>query len=464
MAKQEKTGQTQGINGGTYGVFTATAMIVGIVIGSGIFFKSDDILNYTGGNIFLGVLVFCIGAFGIIFGSLTLTELSMRTLKNGGAVGYYEEFISPKIASGFGWFQTFVYFPTLTVILSWVAGIYTCLLFGFEMTLETQVLIGLAYMLLFYLLNILSVKLGGYFQNATAVIKLIPLLGIALVSLFWSEPAPVLEAGIELVKTRDVGIAWLAALVPIAFSFDGWIVSTSIASEVKNPKKNMTIALIIGPIIVLGVYLMFFLGLNKMLGAEYILSTRDAAINKVGEMLLGAYGTRILLTFVLVSVLGVVNGVILGGLRMPQALASKDMIPNSAKVKQLNPKFQLSLRSCAINFIASLVWMVVHYITQKTNALVGGDISEISIVFSYACYIILYLKVITMKKNKIINSVFKGIICPIFAIIGASIIFVGGFITNPVYVSFFILFCLSVCLVGILYYEKSGKTKNKMTK
>ena len=53
-----------------YGFITATTMIIGIVIGSGIFFKSDDILLYTGGNVWLGVLIFCIGAFGIIFGSL----------------------------------------------------------------------------------------------------------------------------------------------------------------------------------------------------------------------------------------------------------------------------------------------------------------------------------------------------------------------------------------------------------
>lgn len=64
-----------------YGLFTATTMIIGIVIGSGIFFKADDVLNYTGGSVALGVLVFCIGAFSIIFGSLTLTELSTRTKK-----------------------------------------------------------------------------------------------------------------------------------------------------------------------------------------------------------------------------------------------------------------------------------------------------------------------------------------------------------------------------------------------
>ena len=87
-----------------YGLGTAITMIIGIVIGSGIFFKSDNILAFTGGSVPLGILVFCIGAFGIIFGCLTLSELSMRTEKNGGVVGYYEDFISKKLAAAFGWF------------------------------------------------------------------------------------------------------------------------------------------------------------------------------------------------------------------------------------------------------------------------------------------------------------------------------------------------------------------------
>src|SRR5690554_6785474 len=103
-----------------YGMLTATTMIIGIVIGSGIFFKADDVLRYTGGSVWLGILVFCIGAFSIIFGSLTLTELSIRTKKSGGVVGYFEDFISSKTASAFGWFQTFVYLPTINAVVSWV--------------------------------------------------------------------------------------------------------------------------------------------------------------------------------------------------------------------------------------------------------------------------------------------------------------------------------------------------------
>ena len=437
-----------------YGLSTATTMIIGIVIGSGIFFKADNVLKYTGGNIGLGVLVFCIGAFGIIFGSITLTELSIRTKKNGGVVGYYEDFISKKAASGFGWFQTFVYYPTLTAVIAWVAGIYTCILFGMENTLEMQILIGSLYLVIFYIINIFSITIGGYFQNISTVVKLIPLLGIAIVSIFWSAPNPAVPVGIPTVLQSNVGIGWLAALAPIAFAYDGWIVSTSITNEVKNPKKNMTIALIFGPIIVLGVYLLYFLGLNKILGPEYIMSTENSAVNKVGEMLLGINGAKIMLLFIVISVLGVLNGVILGSLRMPQALASKNMLPYAQKIAVINPKIQLSIWSCIISFGASALWMLIHYITQASKTMASGDISEISIVFSYACYIILYIKVIKMKKQNIIKSKFKGIICPIFAILGSSIIFIGGFLSNTTYVPFFVLFCMIVCLIGIWYYKE----------
>ena len=440
-----------------YGLSTATTMIIGIVIGSGIFFKGDDVLGYTGGNLWLGVLVFCIGAFGIIFGSLTLTELSIRTKKNGGFVGYYEEFISKKVACGFGWFQTFVYYPTLIAIVSWVAGIYSCILLGLPNKIETEMLFALAYTILLFAVNIGSIRLGGCFQNLTTVIKLIPLLGIALIGLFWTGAAPALPEGVALVSRSNVGMGWLAALAPIAFSFDGWIIVTSITNEVKNPNKNMTLALIIGPLIVLGVYVSYFIGINRILGAEFILSTGDAAIDMVGKLLLGRYGSRILLAFVLISILGVLNGVILGGLRMPQAMATKNMIPDSQNVARIHPSYQLSLRSCLITFVAAFFWMMVHFISQKTGALAKGDIGEIAISFSYGCYIILYSKVLSMKKEGIIKSRFKGIVCPILGIIGSSIIFMGGFITNPRYVSFFILFCIGVCYIGYLYYTQKSK-------
>ena len=86
-----------------YGLFTAIAMIVGIVIGSGIFFKSDNILVYTNGSIIKGVAVFVIAAIGIIFGSLTIAVLATKTTKPGGVITYADEYAGRKIAGAFGW-------------------------------------------------------------------------------------------------------------------------------------------------------------------------------------------------------------------------------------------------------------------------------------------------------------------------------------------------------------------------
>lgn len=440
-----------------YGLITATTMIIGIVIGSGIFFKSANVLKYTGGSVGLGVLVFCIGAWSIIFGSLALTELSIRTKKNGGVVGYYEDFISKKIASGFGWFQTFVYFPTINAVVSWVAGIYICLLFGINASLELQILIGTAVFTTFYAVNIISIKLGGYLQNISTVIKLLPLLIIAVVGIFWGAPNPQISEGVKHIYRSNVGLGWLAALAPIAYSFDGWVVATTITNEVKNPKKNMPLALIIGPLVVLGVYVLYFLGLNSMLGPEYIMSMGNSAVNKAGELLFGANGSKTILLFVTISILGVVNGITLGSLRMPQALADSNMLPGSKKVARISPKIQLSPWSCFISFAITTGWMLIHYITQKSGILGSGDVSEISIVFSYACYVLLYIKVLSMKKEKVITSYFKGVICPIFAILGSATILIGGIVSNPTYVPIFIIFCSAVCCIGFLYYNYNSE-------
>lgn len=441
-----------------YGLLTATTMIIGIVIGSGIFFKSDDVLLYTGGSVILGVLVLCIGAFSIIFGSLTLTELSIRTNKSGGFVGYYEDFVNKKVASGFGWFQTFIYFPTLNAVVSWVAGIYTCVLLGINATLEIQIFIGFLYMIIIYCVNIISFKLGGYFQNLSTIVKLIPLIGIALIGLFYGAANPDIPQGVELIRRSNVGFGWLAALAPIAFSYDGWIIATTISAEVKNPERNMTLALIMGPLVILGVYLMYFLGLTNMLGSEFIMSTGNEAVNKVGEIILGSNGSKVLLIFIIISILGVVNGITLGSLRMPHALASKNMLPSSEKIAKISPKIHLSTGSCIISFLSSTIWLVLHYLTQKSGIIGSSDISEIAIVFSYLCYTILYIKVFQMRKNGVIKSNFKGYICPILGLLGSAIILIGGIISNPLYVPIFIVICITVGMMGYFYYKNKIPT------
>lgn len=441
-----------------YGLSTAISMIVGISIGSGIFFKSDDILQSTGGSVWLGVLVFAIGAFCVIFGSITLSQLASRTQKRGGVVSYYEEFVSPRFASAFGWFQLFVYFPTITAVVSWVSGIYTISLLNLTPSLELQTILGFLYLSFFFLMNYLSYKFGGRFQNITTVAKMIPLIGVALIGLFWAESAPALPEGVVTVDSSAVGWGFLAALAPIAFSFDGWIVSTSITQEVREHRKNMPIALTIGPLIVLSVYLAFFLGMIAIVGTEYILSAGDQAISQVGNSIFGASGEKILLTFVLIAILGVVNGITLGYIRLPQTLASKNMVPFSEKITRVDDKKGLSPYAAMAAYLITTFWLVVHYLTQRYDVLAGGDISEIAIVFSYVAYIILYVKVMGLKKSGVIKSTFLGTVAPILGVVGSLVILLGGVIANPVYSPIFLIFSGSICGLGYLYGVRNKKS------
>lgn len=440
-----------------YGLGTAISMIVGITIGSGIFFKVDDILAETGGRVWLGALVFVIGAFCVIFGSITLSQLASRVKNNKGVISYYEEFISSKVASAFGWFQLFVYFPTIGAVVSWVSGIYTLSLLGIPSSLELQTFIGFIYISFFYSLNYLSHKNGGRFQNITTIAKIIPLIGVALLGLFWQQSSTELSQGISVVEKSSVGFSWLAALAPIAFSFDGWIVSTNITQEVKNHKRNMPMALTMGPLLVLFLYLAFYFGMIAIVGTDYILAAGDQAIIQIGYLIFGQMGEKILLLFILLAVLGVVNGLSLGYIRLPQILASKKMLPYSDKIVEVNPEKGLSPHAAMLAYFVTVFWLIIHYVSQRLNLLRGGDVSEIAVVFSYLAYILLYTKVIQLKKKGVITSNFLGIIAPSLGILGSLIILVGGLFSNPLYGPIFLVFSGLISVLGYCYFAINNK-------
>ena len=128
-----------------YSLFTAIAMIVGTVIGSGIFFKSASVLEKTGGSLLLGAALFALCALGIVFGGLTIGQLACRTDRPGGVLAYLETYADTRTACGFGWFQVLLYYPSLIAVIAWVAAAYLQDLFGMQGGLETQILTCLLY-------------------------------------------------------------------------------------------------------------------------------------------------------------------------------------------------------------------------------------------------------------------------------------------------------------------------------
>lgn len=434
-----------------YGLLTSIAMIVGIVIGSGIFFKSDNILIATKGSITLGVIVFFIAALGIVFGGLTIGELASRDSRAGGIITYAEDSYNESVACSFGWFHTFVYYPSLIAVISWVTGIYICILLGIEGGLLLQCLIGIGVASFLYVINILSKILGGFFQNAATIIKILPLLLIAASGILFGNTQEI------TLNNSPIGesISWLAAIAPIAFSLDGWIVSTSIAHEIKDSKKNLPRALIIAPIFIVLIYVLYFVGISIYVGPEQIMALGDAHVDVAANGIFGPLGGNIIITFVVISIVGTLNGLILGYIRMPYSLAIRNMIPNSKGISIINEKLSVSIKSALLSYIFSLIWLVVHYITQKYNLMPNGDVSEISIAVNYLLYILLYFKVFKMGLEGEVKGIWKGKINPILATLGSIITLVGSF-SNPMLI-LYLLISFAVLITAFIYHKNIVK-------
>ena len=360
-----------------YTLTTALCMIVGICIGSGIFFKSDNILIATGGNVALGVAMFLLAATTIVFGGLTLARFASRTDGAGGPIAYAERFLGPHRLTFVGWHFTFLYLPMVTAIICWVVGVYACMTFGLAGTFAQQMTIGVVFLLACCIWNVCWPTLGGYVQNITTVAKVAPLVVVLVVGLIFGQPAQHIAHGIE--TAGSAGTGWIAAAAPIAFAFDGWSAAASIAPELKNAKRNLPLALTIGPAIILILYVGYFLGVSCTLGPQTVMAAGDASLSLLFVELFGEGAATLPNLIALIAVVGTANGLVLSLLRMPYALALHDEIPCSKIVMRMNKTLKFPLVSAGIALGTTLFWMAVHAVVTTFNLLPNGDISEVSV-------------------------------------------------------------------------------------
>lgn len=433
-----------------YGLSTAIALIVGVVIGSGIYFKVDDILTYAGGNVGLGMLIIILGSFSIVFGALSLSELAMRNDGDGGIFSYYATYLHPGLATSLGLFTAYVYLPALNAVVAWVAASFTL---GSDSSLESQILLAGLYISLLALMNIYSRILAGYFQSLSTLLKIIPLLAIALVGLYWGKAVPNIPQGLTAIEPRPVGLGWLSGLMPLYFAYDGWTVVASIAPELKNPKKNLAKAFIVGPLVILSLYLLFFYGLSRILGPSFIMSTGNDAVLHATEMIYGQTISKLLLVIIIIAVLGVSNGLTLSNMRLPQAFAARGWI-RSSEFAKVHPRYQLSMAASYSVAGVTIFWLLIHYFVTKYHLLPGSDISEVAIVFNNVSFILLYLTVFGLYRKGEITNILTGFLSPLCAIVSIGVLFVGSLLTNFVMSTAFMLFCLIFCLCSFALYKK----------
>lgn len=439
-----------------FGLFTVVMMIVGVVIGSGIFFKSSTILIATNGSIILGIAVFCIAAISIIFGSLTIAQLASRTEETGGLVSYATNEISPYAGCVFGWYHFFLSYSATVGVVGWIAAIYIEAVFGFDFSLEQRLLMTFLIVTVCCLINIFASRVASLFQTSAAIIKLIPLILIAILGFIFGDFDNFRVAAQTAVTEQKFG--WFSAIGPIAFAYEGWIVATTMTHKIKNPSKNLPIALILSPLVILVVYISYFVGISLYVGPQQMMSMGESHMLYAATNLFGSFGGKAVVVAVLISVLGTLNGNTMALIQLPYSLSLRKMFPKSDKFSEINNRFGSPVYSGLLGFFVSCIWVVLNYIDKKYNILGNSDICEVVVVVHYLLCIMLYVKVIKLTKNKEIKGIFKGYIAPVMAMVGSAVMLFGG-LQSPTFIYMFVV-CLLVIFSALLYWSGARKKLN----
>ena len=329
------------------GLFDSSMMVIGIVIGSGIF-MTTGLMAKAVPSVSLILLTWIFGGLQMLAGALTYAELGAAMPKAGGQYVYLSEAYGPLPAFLFGWVAFIAYLTgtnaAIAVAVSEHLGIFypnlstqNYIIQIGSLTISGGQIFALLLIIILSLFNYLGIVFGKWIQNIFTILKIGSILIFAITGL-------IVSTGNQLdfsLNPSNMSIGSILtgmgiALVAVNWTVGGWEYITFAAGEIKNPKKNLPLALIIGTIIILLLYFLINITYLKALPMDSL-----SGEIKVGEATAKAiYGSGVAGAFavvMIISMFGSLNGNILVGPRISYAMAKDQLF--FTKAADVHPKF-----------------------------------------------------------------------------------------------------------------------------
>ena len=378
------------------GLTSATTLVMGSMIGSGIFIVSAEIARLVDSPALL-IAAWLVTGFMTITGALAYGELAAMMPHAGGQYVYLRESLGPLWGFLYGWtmylviqtgtiaavgvaFGKFlgVFFPSVSSA-NWIwhiahvppIPIGPMVLGNMDVGLNTQNLVAILIVVFLSVLNIFGVKTGAAVQNVFTFAKTAALLGLVLLGVFVGRNAQAIAANFGANFWRNAGwgalhpvqvgvggpiaLVGMITIVAVAqvgslFSSDAWNNVTFTAGEVRNPKRNLPLALALGTGAVTLLYVLanvVYLNVLPLVGIQHAPEERVATA--VMQQIFGARGAEIMAVAILISTFGCNNGLILAGARVYYAMAKDGLFFRSAS--RLHPKYHTPVRSLMLQCI-----------------------------------------------------------------------------------------------------------------
>lgn len=400
------------------GLVVAMSIVIGSVIGSGIFMKPGQVIAAAGDSN-MALLAWVLGGVITLASGLTIAELSAQIPKTGGLYVYLEEVYGKVWGYLCGWMQTLIYGPAVIGALGLYFGSLLAHFFGWAN--ELKLFIGIVTVCFLAVINSLGVRYGGIIQSVATAGKLIPIILIAVFGLVWGK-GQIWDMPSGLSTHTGMGAAILATL----WAYDGWALVGFVAGEIKNPAKVLPQAIVIGLIVVTAAYLSVNIAMLHVLPAAEIVKLGPNAAGTAASVLFGEFGGKLLSIGILVSIFGTLNAKILTFPRVPFAMAERRQLPASKLLSYIHPDFATPIYATVSQIILAILMMTV------------GDpdrLSDIAIFTIYIFYVMAFVAVMMLRRRTPAAerpySVPGYPIIPLIAIIGSAFILLTTLIDNP---------------------------------
>ena len=361
------------------GPLETTTILVGSVIGSGIFLVPNTIASQLG-SFGLIIIVWLISGLLTLFGALSYAELGGIIPHAGGQYAYLREAYGKLPAFLFGWTEFLVIKAGSIAAVAVAFALYfghfipeawqdlfhqtVQLKLGLTVTMEDfgVKVVAIICILLISTVNYLGVKFGGWVQNVFTFLKVGALVALIGLTFIFGHPAEnafqPIWGPINASVFSAIGVAMVAAL----WAFDGWNNTTYVAAEVREPQRNIPRALFLGTTIVITVYLFANFSYAYLLPISSIAQSKLVAADAI-KTFMGDIGAALISAAVMISTFGTVNGMILSGSRITYAMARDKIF--FYRLGQVHPRF----RTPHISLVVQGIWSALLTLTGRFDQL-----------------------------------------------------------------------------------------------
>jgi len=364
------------------GLLDSLSIVVGTVIGGGIFLVPNLVArNLTSAGSILGVWVFA--GIASFFGALACAELGAALPATGGQYVFVREAFGPMAGFLCGWSMFTV---ARTAQVSWMAVTFSLYVSYFvPLTPLESKLLGIGAILFFAFVNYRGVSASAWVQKSFTAAKVLGLLIIIGSAFFFFTPA---RESIPAPTTPFSITSFGVALIGCLLAYDGWVQMTFVAGEIKNPQRNILMALAVGVSIVMAIYILANAAYLQVLSIPEIAAS-DHVGASAAERVLGSAGGSLVAVIILLSIIGTLNGCFLTSPRVYFAQARDGLF--FSKFASVHPRFQTP----AFSIAAQAVWSVVLLLSGTYETL-----ADYAMFALWIFYGLMVLGVIVLRRKQ----------------------------------------------------------------